>query len=186
MDRGDKVKNNIFLLVFVIFILLIFIIPLFLDKVILKMNIISNITVDQSLAFWGNYISAILRSIISILGVILTIGYYMNKDKQEDYKKKFKEEMLMIYYFSFLESINRLREAIIKDEDKEMLKLIWKKCFNIYKYKVIIGKELIEFNNFSIKIEEYINNSVCSIDIKEKYLYEIDKFYKYAKEELIE
>ena len=180
-------NKNIFLLIWGIFILIIIIIPLFLDKVILKMNIISDISIDQSLVFWGNYASAILRSIISILGVMLTIRYYINKDKQQNHKKYFKEEILVLYYFNFLESLNELKEAIIKEKDKKVLKRIWRKCCNIYRFKVIIGKELIEFDSFSLRIEEYIKyyTNYSGSKEKEKCLYEIEKFYKYAKDELL-
>lgn len=141
------------------FIVLVVCIPIMFDNLIFKYNIMPDLTREQVFVFWGNYASAILRSIMSMLGVMLTIKYYINNDKKENHIRKLKENRLIEYYFEFLELLNELKKKIGEEEiSKIEIMSIWKKCEEYYNYKVIIGIELEEFDKFQKYIENFIDN----------------------------
>ena len=92
--------------------------PLIVDHWIIGNEIQSNITNEQWVSFLGSYLGAILSSIVSIAGVVLTIKYYIDKDKQEKAEKnklildQLKKEYELKYRFEYLEALDCLYRAL--------------------------------------------------------------------------
>lgn len=76
-------KKSIFYLLIAIFAILAVTIPFMIDWLIIGNNIPSNISNADWVAFLGGYIGAIIGAVISFVGIIITIRYTNEQNKQD-------------------------------------------------------------------------------------------------------
>lgn len=155
-------KKNIYYIVTAI--LWIILIPIFIDWFIIGNNIPSNISNECWVGFLGSYLS----SIVSIVGVFITIRYYKNKDKQDSIDRKYiiieqiKKEYEIKYRLEYIENLNELYKEITRYKD------VWVIISEAFlKQDLRSMFDMNERLNSIIKNMYYINNSM-KINYKNK------------------
>lgn len=127
----------------------IIILPILIDKVIIKNKVFSYISNEAWVSFLGSYIGAIISGVVSLGGILYTINYYKSQYKKEELNANFPVLQCRLYEFTSI--VENEGTKIVWGDSEEYTKEI------VHYIEIINVMDNVALN---LRVEDIISNNI--------------------------